>query len=127
MQQVQTERQALERAADILSERGLHKGNYVDPYTGVGVCMAGAIALATGAFVEHSGLRGKRYRLSAAPGDWLDRSFLWGVYGLLREQLFDEGLDGDNIAAYSDDDSTTTEDAVLMLKRAAHRGRNSHV
>lgn len=109
--------QLLLDAAEVMSERGLQKGAYVNPETGREVCLMGALHVAAGwksvRFTNYWRLEGPA-RLGGAPPVALERSVI-----RLRAALRRSGEGSGFIPRFNDHSSTTVEDAVLMLKRAA--------
>lgn len=109
----------LERAADILAERGVHRGDFVDPHNGQAVCSLGAMNLAAGAEVldiadPELQWSDVNYTMGSVPDDarkaWGDAHHrLVGQMGLL-------------IPTFNDDPANSDEDIILCFKRAAHDG-----
>lgn len=109
--------QLLLDAAEVMSERGLQKGAYVNPETGREVCLMGALHVAAGwkpvLFTNYWRLKGPA-RIGEYPPVPLERSVV-----RLRAAIRRGGSGSAFIPRFNDSPSTTVEDAVLMLKRAA--------
>lgn len=109
--------QLLLDAAEVMSERGLHKRSYVNPVSGREVCLMGALHVAAGwTTVQYGG----NWRMLATPPSICALDRLQSASERLRYTLLDQVGRG-NIPWFNDRDETTVEDAVLLLKRAAEQ------
>jgi hypothetical protein len=98
-----TPEQTLQQAADLIAQRGHHKGDYICGDTGA-VCALGAIQLAAYGFTLS--LFG-----GTCPPATTDLTL--EVTRLLEAEV------GDNVPTWNDHPDTTAEDVILALKKAA--------
>ena len=103
------------RAARLIEQRGLHKGDYIDIGTGA-VCLQGALVLALGA-------RDLRYNFLFTMQHDNFRSIDRACASLLRREGHDLKTYGDdgnyNLPSWNDRPEITAEDVVLLLKKEA--------
>jgi hypothetical protein len=96
------------RAADILSERGLAKGEYEDEHGSV--CFWGALSRASGKDPDCDG-----FSLSAGEVDAIDRA----ASAILLERGVTYPCT--NIIIWNDSPDVTREDVILLLKETGRR------
>jgi len=121
------------KAAKYMSDNGMHKGNYVDPEGGRAVCLFGACFMANDMKpVKADNMYGQEH----AYGFWSDdvTEVENAVIGDLAEVMTEEGITlkspfyedeyyTPSPSTYNDQDETTLEDVLLILKKAEVKAR----
>jgi len=103
-----TPKALLQRAADIITERGWHQGNYTDP-KGCGVCALGAIHIA---YAEAKS-RPHPFLYVSGLSKWAEDPPLKAAYDGLRDQI------GDWISDWNDEEGRTAEEVMAAFRAAA--------
>ena len=118
---LKTPAEVLYEAADLIATRGHHQGSYKAPDSEA-LCLHGACELAMGG------------TLHGNPGNWTgwvlepvdNRQLRYAVANRIRQELKREGLPASECldsclpgARWNDRSTTTREDVILLLKRAA--------
>lgn len=105
--------ETLRKAAEIMSERGMTKGEYINQQGEV--CMSGAVHMACGSkvTVRTGTFEDELYLSSVVDEDeWFEANQALGKF--VKEEYGYAYY-----PAFNDESSTTLEDAVLALKRAS--------
>ena len=108
--------EALAAGINELQSRPLHKGNFLDPDKGEGVCAIGSVFLGVGGRIELTE-EGYHYIERTEDQDHLAH--------LVWDYLQDRKPPGGTVPGFNDREDTSKEDVILFMKEALHELENN--